>query len=488
MAQYQYDIGILGGGSAGLTVAAGGARFGAKTILIEKSGKLGGDCLHYGCVPSKTLIRSAEVWAAARRSVEFGLPSLTLPPVDLKNVMDRVRDVISKIQPHDSPERFCSLGVETHFGDASFSGPHTLLLDGEEISAKNWVIATGSRPATPPVKGLDDLDYLTNETIFNLKTLPKKLLILGGGPIGIEFAQAFSSLGSEVTIIEFMDTLMPREDESISKALIGLLKASGIELMTSTAAKEVRREGGKVILSVAPSDGGAARDIFGDELLIATGRRPNVEGLGLEKAGVEYTRRGITIDARTRTSAKHIYACGDVTGEMNFTHVAGYHGSTALTNMVLHLPKKLDYSKVPWCIYTSPEIAGVGISEREAIEQGIKYRVLEERFSQNDRAIAEGAEGGFLRIIASPKGKVLGARVVGANAGELIHEWVVAMNGKLKLSTVAGAVHAYPTLSEISKRASGSFYEEALFGKRTTWLLRLLFGLKGSACVSPEED
>ncbi|PLX43296.1 MAG: mercuric reductase [Deltaproteobacteria bacterium] len=487
MARYQYDIGILGGGSAGLTVAAGGARFGAKTILIEKSGKLGGDCLHYGCVPSKTLIRSAQIWADARRSAEFGLPEAVLPPVDIEKVMERVREVIASIQPHDSPERFCSLGVETRFGDASFNDPHTVSLNGEEISAKNWVIATGSRPAIPPVEGLEEVDFLTNETIFGIKKLPGKLLILGGGPIGIEFAQAFSSLGSEVTIVEFMDTIMPREDKPISDALAVLLRSGGVELLTATAAQTARREGEKVVLSIAPSKGGEPREISGDELLVATGRRPNIEGLSLEKAGVAYTRKGITINSRTRTSAKHIYACGDVTGEMNFTHVAGYHGSTALTNIVLHLPKKLDYSKVPWCIYTSPEVAGVGLSEREATEKGIKYRLLEEKFSQNDRALAEGEESGFVRIIASPKGHVLGARIVGANAGELIHEWVIAMNAKLKLSTIAGTVHTYPTLSEISKRVSGSFYEDALFGKRTRWLLRLLFKFQGRACYPPDK-
>jgi pyruvate/2-oxoglutarate dehydrogenase complex dihydrolipoamide dehydrogenase (E3) component len=461
MADYNYDIGIIGGGAAGLTVAAGAAQFGAKAVLIEKSPRLGGDCLHFGCVPSKTLIRAAAIWAQARRAQEFGLPELTLPPVDLGAVMDRVRNVIEQIQVHDSEERFCKLGAEVRFGAARFVDAHTVEVDGRRLSARSWVIATGSRPALPPIEGLAAAPFWTNETLFSQRTLPARLLVLGGGPIGLEMAQALARLGSRVTVVEFLDRILGPEDADVAAILRERLETEGVAILTGTKAVRAEAVSSGIRLSVAPAAGGAPRVLEAEALLVATGRRPNVENLGLEVAGVEFSPKGIPTDARLRTNIPHIYACGDVHGKLAFTHVAGYEGSVALTNAILRLPRKTDYTRVPWCTYTDPEVASIGLNEQRASRRAWRTG-FQEPFSTNDRALAEGEPNGRIKVLVSPAGKVLGCQIVGAHAGELIHEWVAAMNGGVKLATLAGAIHAYPTLSEISKRVAGSMFTERI--------------------------
>ncbi len=487
MPKYDFDIGILGGGAAGLSAAAGSAQFGAKTILIEKTDKLGGDCLHYGCVPSKTLIRTAGVKKLIQRAEEFGLPAVDLQNVDLSVVMDRVKKVIDKIQVHDSPERFCNLGADVRFGSPEFTDDHELRLNGERISAKTWIIATGSRPALPSVEGLDAVSYWTNETLFSQKELPSRLLVLGGGPIGIELAQAFQRLGSDVTIIEFTDQVLGPEDPDIADIVRERIKAEGVEILTSTKAVKAESRGSKIILTLTPAKGDGKNSIIeGDALLVAAGRRANVENLGLEKAGVEFSTRGIRTNDKLKTNISHIYACGDINGQFPFTHVAGYEAGIAITNAIFHLPRKADYTKVPWCTYTDPEIASIGLNEKRAKQQGIEYRILTEEFKGNDRALAEGETKGKIKIMLSKKGKIIGCQIAGANAGELIHEWVAAINGGVKLSTMAGMIHAYPTLSEISKRASGTYYSEKLFSEKTKKILRFFFHYRGSACAAQE--
>ena len=484
MGGFDYDLGIIGGGAAGLTGAAGGAQFGAKTILIEKSDRLGGDCLHYGCVPSKTLIRTAGVWYLARRSAEFGLPALSLPPVDLASVMKRVRDVIAKIQHHDSVERFCGLGAEVRFGRPVFADDHVVTLDGKRIAAKNWIIATGSCPVVPPVEGLASVPFWTNETVFSQKTLPSRLIVLGGGPIGLEIAQAFGRLGSQVIIVEFLDQILGPEDADMAAVLKARLEAEGLEIHTGIKAVRAESRGSKILLTSAPaSAAGEEKVIEGDAIVVATGRAANVGGLGLEAAGVAFTARGIPTDARMRTNVHHIYACGDVNGQLPFTHVAGYEAGIALTNSILHLPRKADYSRVGWCTYTDPEAASVGLNEKRARKEGIDYQIIEEFFVDNDRALAEGEGLGKIKILLDPKEKLLGCQIIGSHAGELIHEWVIAMAGNVKLSTIAGAVHIYPTLSEISKRAAGQFFSGKIFSDTTKKILRFLFSLKGRACT-----
>jgi len=488
MRQDDYDLGIIGGGAAGLTAAAGGAQFGAKTILIEKTSRLGGDCLHCGCVPSKTLIRTAGVWNLARRSRDFGLPPLTLPPVALGGVMDRVQQVIDRIQKHDSTERFCGLGAEVRFGNPAFVDDHTIEMDGNRLSAKNWIIATGSRPSAPPIEGLNQVSCWTNENVFTQRTLPARLIVLGGGPVGVEIAQAFARLGSQVVIVEFMDRILSQEDGDLSDLLKQRLAREGLQILTSTKAVRVEEQNGNILLTVAPATGeGTATIIKSDALFIAAGRAPNVDDLALEKAGVAFTPRGIPTDARMRTNVHHIYACGDVNGRFPFTHVAGYEAGIALTNAVLHLPRKGSYDKIGWCTYTDPEIANIGFNEMRARKEGLEYRVIEELFENNDRALAEGEESGKIKILLDKRGHLLGCQMIGPHAGELIHEWILAMAGGLKLSTIAGAVHIYPTLSEISKRAAGRIYADKLFSDGTKRVLKFLFNLKGRACELPDD-
>jgi len=487
MAQFDYDLGIIGGGAAGLTAAAGGAQFGAKTILIEKSPRLGGDCLHFGCVPSKTLIRTASVWAVAKRSREFGLPGLTLPPVDLGDVMDRVHSVIDRIQMHDSVERFCALGAEVRFGEPTFTDEHAVVVDGKRIAAKNWIVATGSSPVVPPIEGLRDVPFWTNETVFSQRILPSRLIVLGGGPIGLEIAQAFGRLGSKVIIVEFMDQILGPEDRDLAELLRTRLEEEGNEIHVSTKALKVEMSGSAIQLTVAPASGeGSSKVIEGDALFIATGRKPNIEKLGLEAAGVTFTQRSIPTDERMRTNVRHIYACGDVNGQFPFTHVAGYEAGIALTNAILHLPRKADYGKIGWCTYTDPEVASIGLNEKRAKKEGVAYRIKEEPFEQNDRALAEGETPGKIKMLVSPKGELLGCQIMGAHAGEIIHEWILAVYGGVKLSKIAGAVHVYPTVSEISKRVAGSLFAEKIFSDRTKSVLRFMFQLKGRACRLPD--
>ena len=488
MAAYDYDLGILGGGAAGLTAAAGSAQFGAKTILVEKAKKLGGDCLHFGCVPSKTLIRTAGVWSLARRAKEFGLPEVALPPVSLAAVMARVRSVIDTIQEHDSPERFCKLGAEVRFGSPRFVDDHTVSVDGDRLTARAWIVATGSSPSLPPLEGIADVPYWTNETAFSQTELPGHLLILGGGPVGVEMGQAFRRLGSDVTIVEYGEQVLGPEDPDIASILRGRLEAEGVKVLTGTKALKVAKVDSSILLRVGPSKGeGEPWTLEGDVLLVAAGRNANVEGLDLPAAGVAFSPRGIPADRRMRTNVPHIYSCGDVNGVFPFTHVAGYEAGVALSNAVLRLPRKADYAKVPWCTYTDPEVASIGLNEKRAKTAGVEYRTLEASFRDVDRALAEGEPGGKIKVLISPSGALLGCQIAGQHAGELIHEWVAAINGGVKLSTLAGAIHAYPTLAEISKKAAGSYYSEKLFGNRTKKILRFLFDLKGRACT-PEEE
>ena len=483
MARFEYDLGIIGGGAAGLTAAAGGAQFGAKTILIEKSSRLGGDCLHYGCVPSKTLIRTASVWNLAGRSKAFGLPAISLPPVNLGAVMDRVQEVIEKIQHHDSPERFCGLGAEVRFGRPAFADDHVVVLDGKRIAAKNWIIATGSSPVVPPIEGLASVPYWTNETVFSQRTLPGHLIVLGGGPIGLEIAQAFARLGSKVILVEFMDQILGPEDADMAEILKTRFEAEGVNIHMGTKALKVDSKGAAILLTVAPvAKEGQTMIIEGDALFLSTGRKPNIGDLALEKAGVAFTQHGIPANTRLKTNISHIYACGDVNGQFPFTHVAGYEAGIALTNAILHLPRKVDYGKIGWCTYTDPEVASIGFNEKRARRAGLDYRIIEEKFEENDRAQAEGETAGKIKILLDKNDKLLGCQMIGAHAGELIHEWIIALSGGVKLSAMAGAVHVYPTLSEISKRAAGRIFADKLFGDRTKSILKLLFNLKGRAC------
>jgi pyruvate/2-oxoglutarate dehydrogenase complex dihydrolipoamide dehydrogenase (E3) component len=481
VAAYDYDIGILGGGAAGLTVASGAAQLGAKTLLIERDESLGGDCLHYGCVPSKTLIRTAQAYHTMKRAEAFGLPHVDLPPVAFPKVRERIRSVISTIQAHDSEERFCSLGARVLFGAPSFSDAHSVRLNGETISAKNWVIATGSSPGIPPIKGLDKTPYLTNKEIFSLDRLPESMAILGAGPVAIEMAQAFSRLGTKVFVVQRSGQILSKEDKDLADEVMAALSHEGVTFHLNAQIDGVKDLGNLREVRFR-DEAGKVTSLKVAQIFVAMGRSPNVGGLGLKEIGIEPTPKGISVDDRLRTTQKHIYGAGDVTGAFQFTHAAGYEGGIVVSNAVFHLPRKTDYTFMPWCTYTDPELAGIGMNEKRAREAGMEYSVLTENFRDNDRSLAEGEKRGKIKMILDKDEKPMGVQILGPQAGELLSEWVAALNGKVKLSTLASAVHPYPTLGEINKRVAGSYFSPKIFSDTVKKGLKFFFHLKGRAC------
>ncbi len=467
----QRDLVILGGGAGGLVVASVASQLGLAVTLIDKQPALGGDCLHYGCVPSKTLIHAARVAHLSRRAADYGIQT-NVAPVDLARVMDGVRDVVGHIQKHDDPERFRSYGCEVLFGAASFKGAQTVEVAGRNIAARRFVIATGSRPFVPPIPGLAETGFVTNESVFSMQALPKRLTVLGGGPIGLELAQAFARLGSRVTVIERLPRILPIEDAEIAELLRARLSVEGLDILTDTTAERIEHNGGSKIIHC-----GGGRRIEADEILVAVGRRPNVEGLGLEAIGVAHDNRGIKTDARQRTTMKHIYACGDVCGPYPFTHMAEYQAGIVIANAVFRFPKKADYRVVPWAIFTDPEVARVGVSEEQARAQGIEPEILRFPFESVDRALCEREPHGLVKFVVH-KGRLLGATVLGPHAGEYIHEVALVMRKGGRLRDLTDTIHIYPTLSQSLRRAANSHYSGALFNPRTRamvkWLNRLL--------------
>jgi len=463
------DICVIGAGSAGLSVAAGAAQLGAKTVLIER-GKMGGDCLNYGCVPSKALLAAGKAAILGRAAAEMGV-RYPAPLIDFRKVHDHVQEVIAGIAPTDSVERFEGLGVRVIKGAAQFTGPQEVEVRGERIAARRFVVATGSRPLVPPIPGLEKVPYLTNESVFELTELPRHLIVIGGGPIGCELGQAFRHLGAEVSIVE-MATIMPKDDPELVAVVRTRLRADGIALheQSKVTAVEPRPVG----LAVRVEQDGKTRDIEGTALLLAVGRRANVEGLDLEAAGVAYTPRGVTVDARLRSSNKKIYAAGDIAGGLQFTHMAGHHAGVVLKNALFRLPGKVETEAVPWVTYTAPELAQAGKTEAVARESHKDIRVLRWPFAENDRARTERSLDGLVKVIATPRGRVLGASIVGAQAGELIQPWVLAIAQGIKLGALAQMIAPYPTLGEASKRAAGAFFTPSLFSARTRRLVRFL--------------
>ncbi len=480
MADYDYDLGVIGAGAAGLTVTSGAAQLGARTLLIEKEKELGGDCLHHGCVPSKALIRTSQVYHLMRRGRHFGLPGLEPPPVDFQEIARRIRSVIDVIQRHDSEERFCGLGARVEHGRPVFVDEHAVRLDGRRVSARQWVICTGSSPAVPPIRGLEQTPYLTNRDLFSLERLPGSLIILGAGPIAIEMAQAFCRLGSEVTVVQRSGQILTREDAVLADELMAALSAEGVRFELETAVEEVRDLGREREVTIRKQ--GRLMPLRAEAILVALGRTANLEGLGLESIGVQTDGKGLKTDRRLRTTRKHIYAAGDVTGAYQFTHAAGYEGGIVLSNAIFRLPRKTDYTFMPWCTYTDPELAGIGMNETAARAAGREYTVWTEAFADNDRSLAEGERVGRIRLILDEKEKPLGVQILGPHAGELLNEWVSVLNGKVKLSTLASAVHPYPTLGEINKRVAGTFFAPKIFSERVKKGLKFFFNLKGRAC------
>lgn len=458
--KYDYDLIVIGGGAAGLVAATGGAALGAKTALIEKN-KLGGDCTWYGCVPSKTLLKSAQVFSLIKRLKEFGISAGADIKLDNSQVMTHVRDVIKKISEHHPPEVFEKRGIKMIFGNPKFLDPHTVDLNGAKISAKRFIIAAGSHPMVPPIDGSKDISYLTNENVFDLEVLPKSLAVLGGGPIGMELSLAFARLGVEVSIIEMLNRLMAREDKEISDILVDEFKAEGIKIYTGEKAVWFSKDGGLISITLEDKDKKQSV-VKAESVLIAVGRAANVLGLDLEKAGVKYSNKGVEVDATLRTSAKNIYACGDAAGPYQFSHMAEYQAIIAVGNALFPFKRKVDYSAVPWCTFTDPEVARVGLTEDEARTQYRDIKVYRSLYSGNDRAVTDMEEKGLAKVITDKKGYILGAHIAGANAGEIIHEYALAKSSKLKIRNLSTTIHIYPTLAQVVKRSADQYYLEMM--------------------------
>ena len=465
------DICVIGAGSGGLSVAAGAVQMGASVALFER-GKMGGDCLNYGCVPSKALLAAGHAAAHYGHTSQFGVAGGSAD-VDFAAVNDHVHGVIAGIAPHDSVERFEDLGVEVYQEGARFAGPREVIGEnGTKVRARRFVIATGSSPAVSPIPGLDAVDYLTNETVFNLRERPEHLIVVGGGPIGLEMSQAHRQLGAKVTVLEAMQIMGP-DDRDLVAVVRARLEGEGIAI----------HEGAKVV-SVAAADGGVTVScehdgksfaVTGSHILVAAGRAPNLSSLNLDAAGIVHDKRGIEVDARLRTTNKRVFAVGDVAGKYQFTHIAGYHAGVLIRNILFRLPAKLNYDAVPWVTYTDPELANVGMTENDAREAyGDDVRVLTAEFAENDRARTERRTDGFVKAVVGRKGRILGAGIVGSHAGEIIQPWILAISQKMKIGAMAQMIAPYPTLGEINKRAAGTYYTPSLFSDRTRKIVRLL--------------
>ncbi|MGD8513597.1 MAG: FAD-dependent oxidoreductase [Deltaproteobacteria bacterium] len=478
MAKYDYDMVIIGGGAAGLTVAAGAAQLGAKTVLIEKD-RLGGDCLFYGCVPSKTLIKTAKVYHYAKHLKRFGLPEVDVPPCHLGSVMGHVQDVIHQVAAHDSVERFQGLGVDVIFGSPEFVSDHELRIHGKTLSSSRLTIATGSRPMVVPIEGLQQTGFITNIETFSLQVLPPRLAVLGAGPIGAELAHAFARLGSKVVLIDILEYPLGLEDHDMAEVVIKQMVHDGISLRMNSKAKRVYQEENHKVLVIEGKEG-KEEIIPCDEILLATGRRPNVEGLNLEAAGVNYTNKGIETDLHMQTSQKHIYAAGDVNGQFPFTHMAGAEGSMIVRNAIMHIPGKINYNMTPWVIFTDPEMASIGYNEQRARSDNISYDIYSEDFEEVDRALAEREYQGKIKILTeSGSNKIIGVQIVGLHAGELIGASVLALNKGMKLADLATPIIAYPTLSEIHKKSAGKYYAQKIFSPKVKSILKFFFGYQG---------
>ncbi len=460
-----YDVTIIGGGSAGLVLAVAGAKLGKKTALVEKH-RIGGDCLWTGCVPSKALLKAAKVANYIRNAATYGIAATDGAP-NWQRVMKYVQSTQHTIEEeHDNPERFREMGVDVIFGNGHFESPDTFVVADAEngeiriLKSKKFVISTGSRPIAPSIPGLESCGYLDSETVWELEALPDRLLVVGAGPIGIELGQAFCRLGADVTIVQRSERILTKEDPDVSAQMLNYLRADSLDIRLNTNITEVTRdgEGTKVIFS--SSEEGHVTQTF-DKILIAAGRAPNVEGLNLDKIGVHVGGRGIEVNNKLQTSVKNIYAAGDVIGHYLFTHVAAFQAQLLLQNIFFPFSKTINYGVVPWTTFCDPEVARCGLTEVEAREKYGEVDVFTLYQTDVDRAVAEGDTRGFTKVIASRwLGKILGVHIVGANAGEVIHEYVLAMQTGIPLRKLSGMIHVYPTFSSSTWRVSGKWFSE----------------------------
>lgn len=464
------ELVVIGAGSAGLSVAAGAAQLGLRVVLFEK-GEMGGDCLNYGCVPSKALIAAADAAHAVRAAGRLGVRAAE-PETDFPAVMAHVHGTIAAIAPHDSQERFESLGVRVVREAARFIGPRTVQSDHLTVTARRIVIATGSRARIPAIPGLASTPFLTNETVWDLTALPARLIVLGGGPVGLELGQAFRRLGSEVVIVE-MDAPLEREDPELVAPVLAQLAADGVQILSGAEVFAAEAAPAGVVLTVR--HGGLDRTVEGSHLLVAAGRAPNLEGLTLEAAGVRTDARGVVVDAALRSSNRAVFALGDVAGRELFTHAAGAHASLFVKKALFAQRVDARALVVPRTLYTDPELASVGLSERQArARHGDSVRVTTSPFADNDRARAEGDVRGLIKLVTDRRGAILGVGIVGRGAGDLIHPWAMAMANGTGLRAFTNYVPPYPTRAEIGRRVAGAWYAPLLFSERTRRLVSLL--------------
>ncbi|WP_299637397.1 FAD-dependent oxidoreductase [uncultured Ruegeria sp.] len=459
MKDLKTDLLVIGAGSGGLSVAAGASQMGADVILLEGH-KMGGDCLNFGCVPSKALIASGKVAYGQAHSIRFGVAD-TIPQVDYAAVKDHVHDVIAQIEPMDSQQRFEGFGVKVIREYGAFISPEKVQAGDHVISARRIVIATGSSPLVPPIPGLDTVPYYTNETIFDLKERPDHLLIIGGGPIGMEMAQAHIRLGSKVTVVEGLKAL-GKDDPEAASVVLDTLRSEGVDIHENASVAQVRGTEGAV--EVVTENG----DIhLGSHLLIAAGRKANIERLNLDVAGIDRTRTGLRTDDALRTTNRRVYAIGDVAGGLQFTHVAGYHAGVIIRSALFGLPSRAKTAHIPWATYTDPELAQVGLTEAQARKaHGEKLEISRFDYHHNDRAIADRKTEGFIKVMVV-KGRPVGATIVGHQAGELINLWSLALANNLKMGQIAAMVSPYPTIGELNKRVAGAYFSPRLFENQT---------------------
>ncbi len=468
----RYNLVVIGGGTAGLVTAAGAAGLGAKVALVEKH-LLGGDCLNAGCVPSKALLRAARAYADVRDAGDYGVSVPTGVSVDFPKVMERMRRLRAQISPNDSAQRFQKMGVDVFIGAGKFTSPHTVEVDGKILRFAKAVIATGGRAAAPPVPGLSEIGYLTNENVFSLTELPKRLGVIGAGPIGCELAQAFARFGAEVFLVEAEHGILPREDRDAAAIVQRSLEGDGIKLLCCGKDLKLGKAGGGIRMTTESH--GKGYDLLVDQLLVAVGRAPNVEGLGLETAGVEISKRGVTVNDRLQTTNPRVYACGDVCSPYQFTHMADATARIVIQNALFLGRKRISRLTVPWCTYTDPEVAHVGLYEEQAKQKEIDVRTIVQTFHEVDRAILEGDPDGMVKVHAQARtGKILGATIVARHAGDMISEITLAMTGGVGLGTLANVIHPYPTEAEAIKRAGDAWNRTRLTPKVknlfTRWL------------------
>ena len=470
----KYDMAIIGGGSGGLTAARVATALGANVLLVDKE-RLGGDCLNYGCVPSKSLIHVARIVQKARESASLGIMTANLS-VNMAKVSEYVQGVIDRVA---EGEKVYTEGVTVKFGQMTFKSATELVLNGEIFTSRNTLIATGSRPVMPRVEGLEEVGYLTNESVFDLMNLPSSIVIVGGGPVGVELSQAFERLGAKVTIIQEQERILPREDPEVSEAVARVLISEGIDIVTNARFVKAGRSGNKKVATARKGD--QLLNFEADEIVLAVGRQPNIEGLNLEAAGIKYDKKGIKVDDYLQTSASNILAIGDVIGGYLFTHVAVYQAGVAVRNALVPLArKKVDYRVVPWCTFTDPEAARVGLTPEDAEKQYKQVRIVKFPWAEIDRAQAENETIGFIKLVlAGKKDEIVGAHMVGARAGEMLGEMALAMQHNLTLNDILGTIHVYPTMNTGIQQAVFEAYLEGAAAASNRKIVRTVLSLRG---------